>query len=54
MMVAERERSQELIRNIFGQYIYQMRTIPGREQEAKEREYEKKLFQIIDDYVEQA
>lgn len=42
--------------NIFGSYILRMREIPGRStiDELKEKKKEKELFEVIDDYVEQA
>ena len=42
--------------NIFGSYIQRMREIPGRSiiDELKEKKKGKELFEVIDDYVEQA
>lgn len=42
--------------NIFGPYILRMRQIPGRKcvNTSRDKEREKQLFQVIDDYVEQA
>ena len=42
--------------NIFGSYILRMREIQGRSiiDELKEKKKEKELFEVIDDYVEQA
>lgn len=41
-------------KNIFGSYIYKMRTIPGCELKKGDKEKEQRLFEIIDDYIEQA
>lgn len=42
--------------NIFGPYILRMRQVPGRRcyNTPKEKDRERQLFQVIDDYVEQA
>ena len=42
--------------NIFGPYILRMRQIPGRKcaNTSRDKEREKQLFQVIDDYVEKA
>ncbi len=42
--------------NIFGPYILKMRQVPGRKcmNASRDKNREKQLFQMIDDYVEQA
>ena len=42
--------------NIFGPYILRMRQVPGLRcsNTTKEKDRERQLFQVIDDYVEQA
>lgn len=45
---------EKVTKNIFGPYIYKMRTIPGCEMKKSDKEKEKRLFKMIDDYIEQA
>ena len=45
-------------KNIFGAYLLRMRTGPGwngkPEEEKREKERERELFEVVDDYIEQA
>ena len=45
---------EKVTKNIFGSYIYKMRIIPGCELKKNDKEKEKCLFKMIDDYIEQA
>ena len=41
--------------NIFGSYIQNLHSVPGQKPEsAKASEAEKQMFEVIDDYVEEA
>lgn len=42
--------------NIFGSYVMNMRQVPGREEksDAESKERERHLFEMVDDYIEQA
>lgn len=42
--------------DIFGPYIFNTRFVPGKEESADQKEKEKirQLFEIVDDYIEQA
>lgn len=42
--------------DIFGPYIFNTRVVPGKEGNADQKEKEKirQLFEIVDDYIEQA
>lgn len=48
------QKNNAVSKNIFGPYILKMRVIPGRETSRNTKELEKKLFQIVDEYVEEA
>lgn len=56
MMQAQVQRNVNVTGNIFGTYILKMRTIPGRRENIfqAEKEEEKKLFEMVDEYIEQA
>lgn len=56
MMQAQMQGNVNVTRNIFGPYILKMRTIPGRQGNISqsEKKEEKKLFEMIDEYIEQA
>lgn len=41
-------------KNIFGPYINATILIPGRQENAKGKEEEKELFEMVDDYIEEA
>lgn len=53
-MMQPQMNKEKAIQNIFGPYIYKIRTIPGCELKKSDKEKEKRLFQMIDDYIEQA
>ena len=40
--------------NIFGAYIMNTRIISGKKSSVKDKEREQELFEVIDDYIEQA
>lgn len=54
MMQAQRQISRENMRTIFGAYIMSTLAIPGREQTTETKEKEKEVFEMVDDYIEQA
>lgn len=46
-------KSNTVTKNIFGPYILNMCVIPGREETGYTKEQEKKLFEMVDEYVEE-
>lgn len=52
MMQAQKHNT--VYKNIFGPYILNMRVIPGREEKESTKEQEKKLFDMVDSYIEEA
>lgn len=38
---------------IFGSYVFNMKYVPGRDEET-DKQNEEELFEMIDDYIEQA
>lgn len=44
------------VKHIFGSYIMNMKWVPGvsRDDSAKSKTREKELFEMVDDYIEQA
>lgn len=47
-------RESIVTRNIFGSYIYNTKSIPGKQGMEEKKEKINKLFEIVDDYIEQA
>ncbi|MGN0403698.1 MAG: hypothetical protein ACI4F1_00600 [Bariatricus sp.] len=47
-------RSTVANRYIFGSYIWNTRVIPGREEAEDVKEKQQQLFEMIEDYIEQA
>jgi len=47
-------RESIVTRNIFGSYIYNTKSVPGKQGMEEKKEKISKLFEIIDDYIEQA
>ena len=47
-------RESIVTRNIFGSYIYNTKFVPGKEKMEEKKEKIRKLFEIVDDYIEQA
>ena len=55
MMMAQVECRESLVtKNIFGSYIYNTKVVPGRRRMEERKEKIKQLFEIVDDYIEQA
>lgn len=55
-MMAQRDYRNDVINNIFGNYIRNMRQVPGREERENggTKDREQLLFEMVDDYIEQA
>ena len=53
-MMQTQMNSEKVTKNIFGSYIYKIRIVPGCEVKESDKEKEKRLFKMIDDYIEQA
>ena len=53
MMTAENHIPAE-IRNLFGSYIMKMTEVPGRHVTKEDKAKEQELFEMVDDYIEQA
>lgn len=52
-MIQVQKQNNLNIGQIFGSYVLNMKYVPGREDEKYEQK-EKALFEMVDDYVEQA
>ncbi|MBD9017988.1 MAG: hypothetical protein EGR13_06670, partial [Coprococcus comes] len=53
MMTAEKQIPVEMKR-LFGSYIMKMTEVPGRHATKEDKVREQKLFEMVDDYIEQA
>ena len=55
-MIQNRHYRTGVTSNIFGSYVMNMRQVPGREEknDAESKERERHLFEMVDDYIEQA
>lgn len=53
IMIQVQKQNNFNIGQIFGSYVLNMKYVPGREDEKYEQK-EKALFEVVDDYVEQA
>ena len=55
-MMTNRHYRTGVTSNIFGSYVMNMRQVPGREEKADAgaKERERHLFEMVDDYIEQA
>ena len=55
-MMTNRHYRTGVTNNIFGSYVMNMRQVPGREEknDAEAKERERHLFEMVDDYIEQA
>lgn len=53
MMTAEKQIPVEMKR-LFGSYIMKMTEVPGRHATKEDKAREQKLFEMVDDYIEQA
>lgn len=53
MMTAEKQIPVEMKR-LFGNYIMKMTEVPGRYVTKEDKVREQKLFEMVDDYIEQA
>jgi hypothetical protein len=55
-MMTNRHYRTGVTSNIFGSYVMNMRQVPGREEkeDAGAKERERHLFEMVDDYIEQA
>lgn len=53
MMTAEKHIPVEM-RTLFGSYIMKMNEVPGRRVTKEDKAREQKLFEMVDDYIEQA
>ena len=53
MMTAEKQIPVEMKR-LFGSYIMKMTEVPGRRATKEDKVREQKLFEMVDDYIEQA
>lgn len=53
MMTAEKHIPAEM-KTLFGSYIMKMNEVPGRHVTKEDKARERKLFEMVDDYIEQA
>lgn len=55
-MMTNRHYRTGVTNHIFGSYIMNMKQVPGREEkeDAASKERERHLFEMVDDYIEQA
>lgn len=54
MMAQSVCRENIVTKNIFGSYIYNTRIVPRKQKMEEKKEKTRQLFEIVDDYIEQA